>query len=267
MRPLIRRVAAIAALTVAAGALASCASGPVPGSAQDGGYENGNIETLDRGGRKVRMTPRSAILVAFRSWRRKNYGNAIRLASHAIKSGRLQPRGLSLAYYVRGLAHHSTNRYSAATADYTAAVKNDPTNHLAYHSRGLVRSIQNDHLGAIADLSAAIRIRPTFTSHYIRGLVNLRLRRIDEAYSDASTVLSMRPNRYHGYYLRGLARHFRGQSQLAAGDYRRVLKINPRHKGAQRALRIVGRRPQGPPFAPRQNPDVRLLPISATSAH
>jgi len=244
--------------------LASCANGPASGSAQGTEYENGAIEAIDRGGRKIRLTPRSAISIAFRSWRRKNYGNAIRLANHAINSGQLQPRGLSLAYFVRGLAHHSTNRYSAATADYTASVKSDPTNHHAYHSRALVRTIQNDNLGAIADLSAAIRIRPTFNSHYIRGLVNLRLRRVDDAYLDATTVLSMHPNGYHGYYLRGLARHFRGQRQLAAGDYRRVLKINPRHKGAQRALRIVGRGLKGPPG---QRPDVRLLPISATIAH
>lgn len=262
----IRRVLAIAVLTVTAGALASCASGPLQGSERGTAYEDSAIEAIDRRGRKVRLTPRSAILVAFRSWRRKNYGDAIRLANHAIKSGQLQPRGLSLAYFVRGLAHHSTNRFSAASADYTASVRNDPTNHLAYHSRGLVRSVQNDNLGAIADLNAAIQIRPTFTSHYVRGLVNLRLRRIDEAYSDASAVLSMRPDRYHGYYLRGLTHHFRGQRRLAASDYRRALEINPRHKGARRALRIVGRGRPGPPIAPRQRPDVRLLPISATVA-
>lgn len=260
MRRAIKGIRVVASLMVAAGALAACAGGPGGGSIR----QDGNIQAHDRSGRTVRLDPRSAILVAFRSWKRKNYGDAIRLASQAINSGRLRPRGLSLAYFVRGLAYHSTHRYAKATADYTASVHNDPTNHLAYHSRGLVRSIQNDNLGAIADLSKAIRIRSTFSSHYVRGLVNLRLRRFHEAYADAEIVLSMRPNDYHGYYLRGLARHLQGQRRLAADDYRHVLELNPSHAGARRALGIVGRgRPR--PYVPRRSPDdVRLLPISAT---
>jgi tetratricopeptide (TPR) repeat protein len=261
MTRLVRRVCTLAAVSIAAGVLASCTGG----ASRITAYEEGDIQATDRQGRRVRLTPRSAVLVAFRSWQRKNYGDAIRLANHAINSGRLEPRGLSLAYLVRGLAYHSTNRFSAAKADYTASVKSDPTNHLAYQSRGLVRGIQKDNLGAIEDLNTAIRIRPTFTSHYVRGLMNLRLKRFDEAYSDAGTVISMRPKKYHGYYLRGLVRHFRGQRKLAAADYRHVLRINPKHKGAQVALQIVRRGRPVPRIAPRRNPDdVRLLPISAT---
>lgn len=259
----IRSVCTLAAVSLAAGMLASCAGGTSGSTA----YEEGNLQATDRSGRRVRLTPRSAVYVAFRSWQRKNYGDAIKLANHAINSGRLKPRGLSLAYLVRGLAYHSTGRYAAATADYTASVKSDPKNHLAYQSRGLVRGVQKDTLGAIDDLNTAIRIRPTFTSHYVRGLMNLRIKRFDIAYSDASTVISMRPKRYHGYYLRGLVRHFRGQRNLAAADYRHVLQINPAHKGAKAALRIVRRGRPDPRIAPRRNPnDVRLLPISATTA-
>jgi tetratricopeptide (TPR) repeat protein len=255
---LIKAVRTVAALMVAAGALAACAGGPSRGSA----YQEGDLQASDRSGRTVHLSPRSAILVAFRQWKHKNYGDAIRLANQAINSGRLQARGLSLAYFVRGLAYHSTHRYAAATADYTASLRNDPTNHLAYHSRGLIRSIQNDNLGALADLSEAIRLHPTVTSHYVRGLVNLRLRRFDDAYADASAMLLMRPKDYHGYYLRGLAHQGRGQRRLAAADYRHVLALNPSHAGARRALRIVGRRPPGAPIPRRRNPnDVRLLPI------
>jgi tetratricopeptide (TPR) repeat protein len=263
MTRLIRGVCTLAAVGIAAGVLASCAGGTSRGTA----YEEGSLQATDRQGRRVRLTPRSAVLVAFRSWQRKNYGNAIRLANYAIKSHRLEPRGLSLAYLVRGLAYHSTNRFSAARADYTASLTSDPTNHLAYQSRGLVRGIQKDNLGAIEDLNTAIRIRPTFTSHYVRGLMNLRLKRFDQAYSDATTVIAMRPNKYHGYYLRGLVRHFQGQRTLAAADYRHVLRINPAHKGAKAALRIVGRGRPSPRIRPRQDPeDVRLLPVSATSS-
>lgn len=262
MTRLLRGVCLFAALATSAGLLSACAGGTARGTAS----EMSDLQATDRSGRTVRLTPRSAILVAFRSWQRKNFGDAIKLANFAINSGRLQPKGLSLAHFVRGLAHHSTNRYSAAVADYTASVRNDPTNHLAYHSRGLVRGIQKDNLGAIADLNEAIRIRPTFTSHYVRGLLNLRLRRFEDASSDANAVIAMRPKKYHGYYLRGLARHFQGQRRLAAVDYRHVLRINPAHKGARRALQIVKRGQPVPRIRPRQNPDdVRLLPISATT--
>jgi len=264
MRRLIRGSFLIAALIAAAGLLGSCTGGGA------GTYGSSNqmsdIQATDQSGRRVRLTPRSAVLLAFRSWKSKNYGNAIKLSNYAINSHRLEPKGLGLAYFVRGLAYHSTNRYSSAIADYTAAIQNDPTNHLAYHSRGLVRGIQKDNLGALRDLDEAIRIRPTFSSHYVRGLLNLRLRRYDDASADANAAINMRPKKHHGYYLRGLARHFQGQRQLAAADYRHVLRINPAHKGARLALRIVDKGQPVPRITPRQNPDdVRLLPISATS--
>lgn len=262
MTRLIRGFFLIAGLAAAATLLASCAGGGNYGSSN----QMSDLQATDRSGRRVRVTPRSAVLLAFQSWKRKNYGDAVKLSSYAISSGRLQSKGLGLAYFVRGLAYHSTNRYSAAIADYTAAIQNDPTNHLAYHSRGLVRGIQKDNLGALQDLDEAIRIRPTFSSHYVRGLLNLRLRRYDEASADANAAIAMRPKRYHGYYLRGLARHFQGQRQLAAADYRHVLKINPTHKGARLALQIVDKGQPVPRITPRQNPDdVRLLPISATT--
>ena len=261
MTRLIRGFLLIAGLSATAALLASCAGGGTYGSSS----QMSDLRATDRSGQRVRLTPRSAVLLAFQSWKRKNYGDAIKLSSHAINSGRLQPKGLGLAHFVRGLAHHSTNRYAAAIADYTAAIRNDPTNHLAFHSRGLVRGIQKDNLGALQDLDEAIRIRPTFSSHYVRGLLNLRLRRYDDASSDANAAIAMQPEKYHGYYLRGLARHFQGQRRLAAADYRHVLKINPAHKGARLALRIVDKGQPVPRITPRQNPDdVRLLPISAT---
>jgi tetratricopeptide (TPR) repeat protein len=263
MTRLIRGLCVVAALSAAAGVLASCAGRPAGGTAFDESAAGASASAHG-----TRLSPRTAILVAFRSWKHKNYSEAIRLANQAINSGRLHGRGLSLAYFVRGLAHHSTNRYAAASADYTASVRSDPTNHLAYHSRGLIRTIQHDNLGALADLSTAIRIHPTVTSHYVRGLVNLRLRRFDDALADANTVIAMRPNDYHGYYLRGLAHHFQGQHKLAAADYRRVLEINPAHKGALRALELLGRGRPRPPVSPRKGPDdVHLLPVSATATY
>jgi len=257
----IGRVITAAAFAALAGTLAACAG--APGGT---GYGNRDINSVDRSGRKVRLSPRAAVSVAFKSWQRKNHGNAISLATYAIDSHRLTPRGMSLAHFVRGLAYHSTKRYDAAEIDYTASISADANNHLAYHSRAILRSIRNDHSGAADDLSASIRIRPTYTSHYIRGLVYLRLRRIGAAYRDATTVLGMRPDRYHGYYLRGLTYHLRGKHRQAASDYRRALEINPRHEGAQRALRIVNRARPGVPALPRRRPDVRMLPISATTA-
>jgi tetratricopeptide (TPR) repeat protein len=261
----VRGIAAIAGLAMVAGALASCAGST---SQRIGSTEEaeGDTAATDRRGRRVRLTPRAAILAAFRSWQRKNHGDAVKLASYAINSGRLRPRGRSLALFVRGLAYHSLQRHAAAEADYTAAISADPRNHLAYHSRGLVRTARNDNHGAIADLSTAISIRPRYTSYYIRGLVSLKLRRVDDAYQDATAILSLRPNRYHGYYLRGLTRHLRGQRRLAAADYRRALEINPRHKGARRALSIVNKGRPGPPIVPRRRPDVKLLPIGYSPA-
>jgi len=252
----IRGVAIFAALAVAAATLAACAGSTVPSGAR-----------ADTNAAATGHAPRSAILAAFRSWKRKDYADAISIASRAIRSGRLRKRGLSLAYFVRGLAYHSTRRHDAADADYTAAIANDPTNHLAFRSRGVVRSLQNDNRGAIEDLTAAIRIRPAYASYYVRGIVLLRLRRFDAADRDASAILDSHPEVYHGYYLRGLSRHMRGQYRQAARDYRRVLEINPDHAGARRALRSVGRGRPTPTVPRRRDPGVRLLPVSATVIH
>jgi tetratricopeptide (TPR) repeat protein len=103
------------------------------------------------------------------------------------------------------------------------------------------------------------------------GVVLLRLGRWDESYDALTTALKIENFRYaEASYNLGRLYAARGQADLAAREWRRVLAMNPQHAGAKDALALVrseDRVSVGPALSTvaRQNSAKETIPASAVA--
>jgi lipoprotein NlpI len=95
------------------------------------------------------------------------------------------------ASYDKGSAALRNGDVEAAIVNYTRAIEQEPKNANAYGGRGAAKRTKGDFEGALVDLNKSIELDPTVQSaYYARAWVNLILKHGDDAYADATKVLS-----------------------------------------------------------------------------
>jgi Flp pilus assembly protein TadD len=188
-----------------------------------------------------------------------NFRDAQKACSRAIKLDRWNPA----PYKLRGASYLFQKRFEQARVDFAYAVGLDPTdpeNHAGYAEalRG-----QGKYRDAIAQFSVAIRLAPTDARMWnarcwtrgafarelpeglfdcntalrlapgqpdildSRGLVYLRMGRLDDATRDFGAALRRRPNLATALYGRGVARLKRGDAKGAQADVLRARAADP----------------------------------------
>ena len=90
------------------------------------------------------------------SWRKGEHGKAIADYSEAI---RLNPSD-AIAYNSRGSAYRETRELDNSIADYNEAIRLDPKYTIAYNNRGKAYEQKGENDKAIADFTEAIRLDP-----------------------------------------------------------------------------------------------------------
>ena len=99
---------------------------------------------------------------------------------------------LVAAYKHRADANRLRGQYPLALADYGSALRFDPSNAAAQLSRARVYSLLGQHHAAIADYSAVIQLEPQNTlAYYCRGLAHVDAGNLDQAIDDFSATLSI----------------------------------------------------------------------------
>ena len=89
-----------------------------------------------------------------------------------IQSGQLSGKKLVPVYIKRGDAYRAENNYDRAIAEYSQAIKIDPTSVLSYFNRGIAFGAMKNYDRAIADYNEAIRLYPKYApSYHNRGFV------------------------------------------------------------------------------------------------
>jgi tetratricopeptide (TPR) repeat protein len=92
------------------------------------------------------------------------YEQIVRVCTAVIQTKRLPPEELARAYEARGYAYSSVNwaksDQDAAIADYTQAIRLNPTRARTFQHRGVAYLEKNNTAAAIADLTEAIRLDP-----------------------------------------------------------------------------------------------------------
>ena len=113
------------------------------------------------------------------------------------------------ALCLRGRCHFMLRAYFESLKDYSAAIHYDPTSFMAFYYRGCVLRRANPWL-AIRDLSTAIVLdvnNNNAESILLRAIAYRSLKLIDEAFSDLSIYIKLRPNAAIGHTILGLMHH------------------------------------------------------------
>ncbi|HEY2155228.1 MAG TPA: tetratricopeptide repeat protein [Isosphaeraceae bacterium] len=136
-----------------------------------------------------------------RKWHLSTY---LRIANHAYLSGdfdraiaeysiaiKVDPSRTE-SYVKRGLAWSQKGDYARAIADFDRALQVDPALAAAYDNRGIVLAARGDHEAAIADFDAASGLCPTDVAPMLhRGLSLAKLGETDRAADDFRLVLKL----------------------------------------------------------------------------
>jgi tetratricopeptide (TPR) repeat protein len=138
-----------------------------------------------------------------------------------------QRRKWHLATYVRiATKAYLSGDYDRAIAEYSIAIKVDPTRTESYVKRGLAWSHKGDYARAIADFERALKLDPTLAAAYVnRGIVLAARGDHDAAITDFDRASDLCPTDAAPSLYRGLSLAKRGESDRAADEFRGVLRL------------------------------------------
>lgn len=98
---------------------------------------------------------------------------ALDACDRAIASGRYAGIDLARLHTNRGVERRRAGDLDGALADYSEAIRLNPTDPFAWNNRANIRRDRGDLPGAIADLTEALRVDSGYTAGYVnRGRVH-----------------------------------------------------------------------------------------------
>jgi tetratricopeptide (TPR) repeat protein len=150
-----------------------------------------------------------------------------------IESGKLTGKNLAFAFNNRGNAYLNKKDYDRAIANYSDAIRLDPSYAVAFRNRGLTYRYKKDHDRAIADYSDAVRLDPKYAGAYNdRCFYRAIIGQLQQALADCNESLRIRPNDANTLDSRGFAHLKLGEYDQAIADYNAALKRNPKLAGS-----------------------------------
>lgn len=124
-----------------------------------------------------------------KSFRKKEYANAISLLSDAI---RLNPN-LSNAYYFRSSSYYAKKDFSHALADINTAIKQKNNSADFYSLRGSIHIDLKNFKEAILDFSKSIESKPSALGYYNRSIAKYSIADLRGAINDCSKAIELSP--------------------------------------------------------------------------
>jgi tetratricopeptide (TPR) repeat protein len=153
---------------------------------------------------------------------------AIEAYGRCLEEEDLTPRERAQLLAVRGLARADGGDAGAAVADFTDAVRTDPSEPSSYYGRAEVYLHLGEYERALADLNEAVRLEPTSALAYAnRGVVLVELDRSEEALADYNKSIRLDPREGAPYYNRGRIYYDRERYDEALRDFSTSIKLQP----------------------------------------
>lgn len=90
----------------------------------------------------------------------KKFSQAVKMYTRAIKSGKLSPANLAVAYNNRGSAYDDMGQAAKAMADFNQAIKTDPNYAEAYYNRSFAYEKKGMMPQALKDIEKAMLLQP-----------------------------------------------------------------------------------------------------------
>ncbi len=161
---------------------------------------------------------------------KSDYDRAIADYNEAI---RIYPNSSSY-YFDRGYAYYRKRDYDRAITDYSEAVRLDPGSAGTFDRRGDAYQAKGDSDRAIADYSEAIRLDPK-NATYLNDRCWTRAtagRELEQALDDCTQALRLSPSDSNLMDSRGLVFLRLGRLDDAISEYSAALKIDPKLAGS-----------------------------------
>jgi tetratricopeptide (TPR) repeat protein len=167
---------------------------------------------------------------------KRNFDQAIADYSAAL---RIDP-SLTVAYGNRGNVYADKGDYGQAIADFNAVLRLNPNDAQAYYNRGTTYSDKGDYELAIKDFTTALRINPNSASAYLnRGNAYVKKGDTDQAIDDYNSALRIEPNAADIYFSRAFA-YFRKENYgQAIVDIEAAIHLDPSNQQYREALQAV----------------------------
>ena len=107
-------------------------------------------------------------------------------------------------------------------------------------NRGILFNHRGDYTAAIADFEAALALDPEASAAYVnRGNSYVSTQRFDLAIEDYTTALQMNPrDPYIAHYNRGLANEAKRDAALAFADFVRATELRPGWERAEKRVQL-----------------------------
>lgn len=148
----------------------------------------------------------------------------IAICTREITSGKYTAPNLARRYYNRGVLYSAKEDNDRAIADYSEAIRLDPTLYPPLINRGLIYFDNNDYGRAITDFSEAIRLNPKQALGFFnRGYVYAIQGDTDRAIPDLSEAIRLDSSYTKSFLWRGYVNSILGNYDAAASDLGRVL--------------------------------------------
>jgi tetratricopeptide (TPR) repeat protein len=161
---------------------------------------------------------------------------AIPACTRAITSGQYRGRDLAAIYYNRGIENGKAyfgrgiklgnkSDFDRAIADYSEAIRLDPSDPAAYNNRCYAYARAGQLQLAIADCNQALRLGPNANRLDTRGFTYLRLGQFDSAIADYDEAVKIDPKLASSLYGRGLAKLKKGNTDAGNADIAAAMQI------------------------------------------
>jgi tetratricopeptide (TPR) repeat protein len=123
----------------------------------------------------------------------------------------------------RGIAFARSGEYQAALAEFTRAIRRDPTYADAFYNRALV-SIEIGNVGqAASDLGTVVEIKPGFVEGRIRrGQLCMAMDEQDKAIEEFTKAVEITPQCAEALFHRSMVHYVKGDYEKALEDVHRV---------------------------------------------
>ncbi len=132
-----------------------------------------------------------------------------------------------------GLEKHKRSDFVGAIADFTAAIRQDPSLAVIYFCRGQSYAELKQAQQAIADYSKAIELSPLNANAYLnRAEVYASVNQNSLSIKDLTKLLSIAPSNAKAYLLRGQVYSKTYDYRRAITDFNKVLEIDSTNRNA-----------------------------------
>lgn len=146
----------------------------------------------------------------------------------AAREEKERRQGRATAHFTRGQMHFDNGHFDRAIADFSEAIKHDPSDAFFLYSRGMAYAANDEHDKALADYTEAIKHDPKLGMAYYQRGVAYRLRgNYARAVSDFTEAIKHDPKHALSYRNRGLAHAAMGSQSQAKTDYEEAVRLDP----------------------------------------